>query len=96
MKKLLAITILTILISSCSSTRHWRKELEKEWIGKTKDELISKLGKPTQINNTDIQGTDIYIYTHTDFTPDTPPNNYSKDFFINASGIIYKIETYAW
>jgi len=96
LKNLLTILVLTTVISACSTTRHWRKELEKTWIGKTKDELVSKRGKPDQINSSDVKGTDIYIYIKTDFTPDIPPNNYSEDFFVNGKGIIYKIETYRW
>jgi hypothetical protein len=54
------------------------------------------LGQPNKINTADIPGTEILIYIHQDFTPDIPPNTYSKDFFINKDSIIYKIETYSW
>jgi hypothetical protein len=99
MRKLLRILVIIIssnVLISCSSTRSWRKELEKTWIGKTKTELVSKKGEPKQINTKDISGTEIYIYTHFDFTPDISPNEYAEEYFINQKGIIYKIETYAW
>jgi hypothetical protein len=91
---LLGCLILSIL--SCSTTRKWRKELEREWLGKTKTELLDKLGQPDKINTKDVPGTEILIYIHMDFTPDIPPNTYSKDYFINQDGKIYKIETYSW
>ena len=83
------------MLSACSSTSHWRKGLEKEWIGKTKDELVSKRRAPAQINTTNIKGTSIYIYSHRDFTPDIPPNEYFEEYYINSTGIIYKIKTYS-
>jgi hypothetical protein len=80
---------------ACSATRQWRLRLEKEWLSKTKEELVSKRGKPYAINDTEVKGAEIYIYHHIDFTPDIPPDDYYEDFFINSSGIIYKIETYS-
>jgi hypothetical protein len=89
------ISILIIGIA-CSTTREWRKELKQEWIGKSKKELLMKLGQPNKLNTVDVPDTEILIYIHQDFTPDIPPNTYSKDFFINKDSIIYKIETYSW
>jgi hypothetical protein len=94
MKKLVYAAVIVVLLSTCSTTKQWRQGLEKEWLGKTKDELVSKRGEPYQINSVDIKGTDIYIYHHIDFTPDIPPNDYYEEFFVNAGGRIYKIETY--
>jgi len=96
MKKLIYFVIVVgTLLLACGTTRQWRKGLENEWLGKTKEELVTKRGKPYQINSTDIKGTDFYIYHHIDFTPDIPPNDYYEEFFVNASGKIYKIETYS-
>lgn len=92
----IAVLLMIFSLNSCSTTRQWRKELEKEWIGKTKKELIEKLGEPFQINTTDSPGNEIYIYKNTDYTPDIPPNNYTKDFFMDQNGVIYKIEAYSW
>ncbi len=92
----LGLICLIFLAMSCSVTKKWRKELEREWIGKSKTELISKLGQPDKINTNDVSGTEILIYIHSDFTPDVLPNTYSKDFFIGKEGKIYKIETYSW
>jgi len=94
MKKFCIIFLLTIGVSACSSTSHWRKALEKEWIGKTKDELVSKRKAPAQINS-DTKGISIYIYMHRDFTPDILPNEYYEEFYVNSSGIIYRIKTYS-
>lgn len=88
------ITIAFLVALGCSTTRKWRSGLEKEWLQKTKEELVAKRGKPYAINTVDVKGTEIYIYYHSDFTPDIPPNDYYEDFFINSSGLIYKIETY--
>ena len=85
-----------ILFNSCSATKKWRRALEKEWIGKTKSELVQAFGEPTQINIDSSPGNEIYIYKHIDYTPDIPPNNYTKDFFINKDDLIFKIETYSW
>ncbi len=90
------LLLVWLTISGCSSTRQWRRELEEEWLGKTKQELIERYGTPFQINTEDSPGNEIYIYKHHDFTPDIPPNTYTKDFFINQKGIIFKIETYSW
>ena len=92
----MVVILLFLVFSSCSTTKQWKKELEKEWIGKTKKELIEKFGEPFQINTEDSPGNEIYIYYHTDFSPDIKPNNYTKDFFINNEGVIFKIETYSW
>lgn len=83
------------IFTSCDVTRAWRNRLKQEWVGKTKEELLAKRGKPYQISSVDIKGTNIYIYHTTDFTPDIPPNNYYEEYFINDKNIIYKIETYA-
>ena len=88
--------LICFAVYSCSGPRSWRKELEKEWLGKSREELISVLGEPDYTNTTSVPGTEILIYVHVDFSPDIPPNNYSKDFFIGQKGLIYKVETYSW
>ena len=95
---ILSCLVITITTISCGSLNtKWRKELEKEWLGKTETELIEKLGEPTKTYTVDeFPDTEVYLYHNTDFTPDIKPNNYSKDFFINKKGIIHKIKTYRW
>ncbi|WP_422104818.1 hypothetical protein [Winogradskyella sp.] len=91
------LILIAVVLSCGSANNKWRKELEKEWLGKSKSELIEKYGEPTKIYTVDeFPETEVYLYHHTDFTPDIPPNNYSKDFFINKNGIIHKVKTYRW
>jgi hypothetical protein len=94
MKGFAVVIAVSVLASACGSMRKWRTDLEKEWLNRTREELVSKRGQPYAINKVDVKDTEIYIYHHTDFSPDIPPNDYYEDFFINKAGTIYKIETY--
>lgn len=95
MKKIFLLVSISALLFGCSPTRKWRVGLEKNWLSKNKEELVAKRGKPYQIKDIDGKGAEIYIYHHSDFTPDILPNDYYEEFFINKSGIIYKIETHS-
>jgi len=90
-----SILIIISLFWGCGTTKQWRIRLENEWLNKSKDALVAKRGKPFEINSVDVKGTEIYIYHHTDFTPEIAPNDYYEDYFINSAGIIYKIKTFA-
>ena len=71
--------------------------MEKEWSGKTKEELLAKRNAPAEINklNLILKGKSVYIYMQTDFTADIPPNEYYEAFYVDSGGIIYRIKTYS-
>ncbi len=96
MRKPLAFIFLCLIHFSCGYTYKYRKQLEKEWLGKNIHDITAKYGMPDYINIKDVPGTTIYIYVETDFTPDIPPNHISKDFWFKEDSVVYKVESFSW
>jgi len=107
MKKLLALSLIPVLLTSCYTyTRIPIGQVMDEWMGKTEHQVIMRFGAPTNITP-DGEGGKVLMYERspqatTVFYPETAysyasaqtyTNSYYLQFYIDKSGEVYSWRT---
>jgi len=87
MKKILFLLLVVILTSSCVSTRGRAVRVMERWNGKSKQELVSHWGTPTETTKTD-EGEILEYIEPVQYSYKKPPDR-KIQFYLDSSGTIY-------